>query len=284
MNNNSYICPIKTVTMKTIARTFYKMRVTVLFFTAVPLFFFLFVLAYRPFDIDRFLSLGNDRYTLNLIICTLITLGVMTVSRILLFLLRRTIDLNWPLYILWCTGEVVACGLFMSIPMGIGWAGTSAYFPVMLQCVLYMAGILVFPLSILSMAVQLSVLSRIARQVPAVDEKKLIRFYDDQKRLKLVVSSDAVLYIEADDNYVHIFHLDNGRVRKFTLRSSMRSLEEVLQRHGLVRCHRSYFLNALHVDLLKKDQNGYMLAKLDRDGLDPIPVSKRYYEAVTAVL
>jgi len=51
-----------------------------------------------------------------------------------------------------------------------------------------------------------------------------------------------------------------------------------------VRCHRSYFLNALHVDLLKKDQNGYMLAKLDRDGLDPIPVSKRYYEAVTAVL
>ena len=114
--------------MKTIARTFYKMRVTVLFFTAVPLFFFLFVLAYRPFDIERFLSLGNDRYTLNLIICTLITLGVMTVSRILLFLLRRTIDLNWPLYILWCTGEVVACGLFMSIPMGIGWAGIKKIF------------------------------------------------------------------------------------------------------------------------------------------------------------
>ena len=61
MNNNSYICPIKTVTMKTIARTFYKMRVTVLFFTVVPLFFFLFVLAYRPFDIDHFLSLGKDR-------------------------------------------------------------------------------------------------------------------------------------------------------------------------------------------------------------------------------
>jgi DNA-binding LytR/AlgR family response regulator len=180
-------------------------------------------------------------------------------------------------------GEVVFAAFMFSILLGIGWASTYPYLYVLTRCFLYLAGILVFPYAIISMAVQLYIYSKRA-SAPAVDEKTLIRFYDDQKRLKLVVSSDAVLYIEADDNYVHIFHLDNGRVRKFTLRSSMRSLEEVLQRHGLVRCHRSYFLNALHVDLLKKDQNGYMLAKLDRDGLDPIPVSKRYYEAVTAVL
>ena len=40
--------------MKTIARTFYKMPVNTLFFTAVPLFYFLFVLAYKPFDIAVF--------------------------------------------------------------------------------------------------------------------------------------------------------------------------------------------------------------------------------------
>ena len=100
--------------MKTIARTFYHMPVNILFFTVVPLFFFLFTLAYRPFDIDTFMAAGHDRYTLNLIITSLIVLGVMALSRMLLFILRRTIDLNWALYVLWCTGEVVLSGLFMS--------------------------------------------------------------------------------------------------------------------------------------------------------------------------
>lgn len=270
--------------MKAISRTFYKMPATVLFFTVVPIFFFLFVLAYNPFNINNFLDAQQGRYTLNLLIGSLIVLGVMVLSRMLLFLLKSVLDLNSALYILWCTGEVVLCGLFMSIPLGIGWAGARPYLSTMSLCVLYTAGILVFPLSLLSMAVQLKVLSRKAEQAPVVDERTLIRFYDEQKRLKLVVSSEAVLYIEAEENYVRIAHLDNGRVRTFTLRSSMRALEESLSRHGLIRCHRSFFINASHIDLLRKDANGYALAQLDHDGVKPIPVSKRYYEQVINTL
>ena len=270
--------------MKAIARTYYSIPATVLFITVVPIFYFLFVLAYKPFDIEYFLNAGGEKYTLNLIISTLIVLGVVVFSRILLFLLRRVIDLNWSLYTLWCVGEVVLSGLFLSIPLGIGWAGTDPYFSTMSLCILYIAGILVFPQAILSMAIQLYVLSRRAEQAPLVDERKLLRFYDEQKRLKFIVSADSVLYIESDENYVHIVHLDNGRVKSFNLRSSMRALEEILRRHGLVRCHRSYFVNAAHVELLKKDASGYALAQLDREGVKPIPVSKRYYQAITALL
>ena len=269
--------------MKTIARTFYKMPVTVMFFITVPLFYFLFVLAYKPFDMEVFLAAGQGHYSLNLIISTLIVLGVMVFSRMLLFLLRSVLDLNWSLYVLWCFGEAIVAGLFLSIPMGIGWADRP-YFTVMSLCILYMAGILVFPLSLISMAVQLHVLNKRADLAPAVDEKTLIRFYDEQKRLKLVVASDAVLYIEAEENYVHIVHLDNGKVKDFELRSSMRALEEVLQRHGLVRCHRSFFVNAAHVGLLKKDANGYALAQLDQEKVKNIPVSKKYYDSIVSLL
>lgn len=269
--------------MKTIARTFYKMPVTVLFFVAVPLFYFLFVLAYKPFDLEVFLAVGQGRFSLQLIVSTLIVFGVMLFSRLLLFLLRRVLDLNWSLYVLWCFGEAILCGLFLSIPMGIGWAARP-YFTVMSLCILYMAGILVFPLSLISMAVQLYVLGKKADLAPAVDEKTLIRFYDEQKRLKLVVASDAVLYIEAEENYVHIVHLDNGKVKDFELRSSMRALEEVLQRHGLVRCHRSFFVNSAHVELLKKDVNGYALAQLDQEKVKNIPVSKKYYDSIVTLL
>jgi len=270
--------------MKTISRIFYRMPVNTMFIVGVPLFFFLFVLAYKPFRVDEFLAVGAGRYTLNLIICTLIVLGVVSLSRMLLFLLRHKIDLNWTLYLIWCLGEMVVSGLFMSIPMGIGWGNVHPYFSVMSHCVLYNVGILVFPMAVLTMGVQLYVLANQANRAVIPDEKTLLRFYDDQKRLKLVVSSEAVLYIEAEDNYVHIVHMDNGRIKDFNLRSSMRSLEDILQRHGLVRCHRSYFLNAAHVGLLKKDANGYALAQLDQEGAKEIPVSKRYYQAVTALL
>lgn len=270
--------------MKTISKTFYSMPVNVVFFVAVPLFYFLFVLAYDPFDISEFLDLGKGRFTLNLIITSLTLLGVLALSRMLLFILRRVIDLNWTLYIIWCVGETVVCGLLFSIPMGIGWAGQYTYFGIMSTCVLYLAGIVVFPYAICTLGVQAYVLSRRAAGAPAVDEKTLIRFQDEQKRLKLVVSSEAVLYIEAEENYVHIVHLDNGKVKDYELRSSMRALEEILQRHGLVRCHRSFFVNAAHVDLLKKDANGYALAQLDQHGVKNIPVSKKYYDAIVSLL
>ena len=269
--------------MKTISRIFYNMPVNCLFFVVLPVFYFLFVLAYNPFHISDFLSVGRDRFTLNLIVTSLILLGVVSLSRMLLFILRHIIDLNWSLYILWCVGEVVFAAFMFSILLGIGWASTYPYLYVLTRCFLYLAGILVFPYAIISMAVQLYIYSKRA-SAPAVDEKTLIRFYDDQKRLKLIVSSEAVLFIQAEENYVHIVHLDNGRVKDFTLRSSMRALEEMLARHGLIRCHRSYFVNAAHVELVKKDANGFALAQLDQDGIAPVPVSKRYYETVTALL
>ena len=80
------------------------------------------------------------------------------------------------------------------------------------------------------------------------------------------------------------YKIENGRLRKFTLRSSMRALEEQLQSHGLVRCHRSYFVNPARVKMVKKDAGGYALASLDREGVEPVPVSKRYYEALSALL
>jgi DNA-binding LytR/AlgR family response regulator len=149
--------------------------------------------------------------------------------------------------------------------------------------ILYLGGIVVFPYVILTQAIQLHILGGSRQPVPA-DDKSLVRFHDDQKRLKFIISSPAILYIEAEDNYVHIVHLDNGKVKDYSLRSSMRALEDLLSKHGMVRCHRSYFVNPDHVELVKKDVNGYALAQLDRSGLDPVPVSKKYYDSLSALL
>lgn len=269
--------------MKPISRVFYRMSSNILYFTVIPLFYFLFTLAYLPFETAEFLAAGKELFIDNLIFTSLILLGVLAVSRILLYALRNVLDLNWPLYILWCLVEIVVAGLFWSILLGHEWGDAVPYITVLGTGIMYLAGIAIFPYTILTLAIQIYALSG-GEQIAIEDEKTLVRFHDDQKRLKFIVSSPAILYIESEDNYVHIVHLDNGRVKDFTLRSSMRALEELLGKHGLVRCHRSYFVNPNHVEMVKKDINGYALAQLDRSGLQPVPVSRKYYESLSSLL
>ena len=259
------------------------MQVNCTHFIGIPIFLFLFTLLYNPFGMDVFLAGSAGHYTRNLILMTVIVLGVLSISRMLMFILRRVLDFNWGSYVLWCLMEVVFSGMFLSILLGIGWAGEIPYLKVMSKCIWYLAAITIYPYLIINLLVQLIVTSRLA-SAPAVDDKALVRFYDDSKRLKLIVAANAILYVQAEENYVHIIHVDNDKVKDFNLRSSMRALEDNLAKHGLVRCHRSYFINPEHVELLKKDPAGYAVAQLRRDGMQPIPVSKRYYDALTKLL
>ena len=64
-----------------------------------------------------------------------------------------------------------------------------------------------------------------------------------RKEDPFVIAPESVIFIKSEDNYVMIHYPDRNHVKKFALRSSMRALEEDLLRHGLARCHRSYFIN-----------------------------------------
>ena len=44
-----------------------------------------------------------------------------------------------------------------------------------------------------------------------VDDNTLIRFYDEYKKLRLVIAPEAVMFIKSEDNYVQIHYLDRNR-------------------------------------------------------------------------
>ncbi len=48
--------------MTAISRNFYRMSANILYFTVIPLFYFLFTLAYQPFEINDFLSVGKGYF------------------------------------------------------------------------------------------------------------------------------------------------------------------------------------------------------------------------------
>lgn len=64
----------------------------------------------------------------------------------------------------------------------------------------------------------------------------------------------------------------------------MRALEETLSRHGLVRCHRSYFINPAFIKIVHRDSSGMIVAELKQEGFESIPISRKYQEEITRLL
>ena len=113
-----------------------------------------------------------------------------------------------------------------------------------------------------------------------VFDDSLMRFYDNTQKLKLMIASSAVLYIEAAENYVHVRYIEGDHLKDFPLRASMKSLEELMQKHGLVRCQRSYYINPQHIKVLRRDKEGMISAELDIPNQKSIPVSPKYYDSL----
>ena len=98
-----------------------------------------------------------------------------------------------------------------------------------------------------------------------------------------MVACDAVLYVQSDENYLKICYLEYGEMKFYSLRNTMKRVEETCLKGGLVRCHRSYFVNSARVQALQKDKE-FTYAVLDVPNAHRVPVSKNYYDSLAALL
>ena len=64
----------------------------------------------------------------------------------------------------------------------------------------------------------------------------------------------------------------------------MKSFEADARKHGLVRCHRSYYVNPRHIKVLSRDKEGIIYTEFTRDDVGRIPVSKQYYDQLADLL
>lgn len=93
---------------------------------------------------------------------------------------------------------------------------------------------------------------------------------------KLMLAQEAFLYAVAADNYIDVFHLENGKTVKTLMRCSLKSLLTENAGSTLFRSHRSYVVNLLHVKKLQGNPRNLKLNLAHVSG--PIPVSRQYAE------
>ena len=266
--------------MTRISRIFYRFNVQILYMLMLPFSFLVFALIYQPFDLDEWLDMGRGMFAFNITMLSCIVLLTYVITRFIFYFLRHHLDLSFGWYIFWCCMEVVVVSHFVTLYMWL-MLGNTAYLEVLGRSTMYLAFILVFPYVIIGLCLRNTDIRNSLTQEP---ENTRIRFCDDKDNLKLVVQAANVLYISAEENYVHIFFVEKDKAKTFVLRNSMKNLEELCQKNGLIRCHRSYFVNKDHVKSLRKEKDGIILAELDSTEKFHIPVSKRYYDSLAALL
>lgn len=246
---------------------------------AIPLAFFAFVLIYRPFNLGEELLLGRFSFGVNLTLIACIIFGSMALMRVLFHLVRERI--SNPAYYFWCLLEITVAALFVALYVWLMRRCVEPYFVVVTHLYGWLFSVLLIPYVITGMA--LALVERYSQPIEEPSQELKMRFYDERKNLKLVVTTASVLYIAAQENYVQVFYLEGERVRDYLVRASMRSIEELCAENGLKRCHRSFYLNPAHVKTLRREKEGVIVAELDVAGQE-VPVTKRYYDDLVAIL
>jgi hypothetical protein len=245
----------------------------------LPVFFFAFMLIYRPYNIMDFF--GNDWFGVHITIISSIILISMVITRLLYYFLP--LKLTYTLYTVWCLAEVVFVSFFAALYLWLVLDKPMSYFDTLALSFQYVCLTLLIPYVILALSLRIHDFITGDSESDSPSSARM-RFYDEKHNLKIVLSPQSVLYIEADINYVKIYYTDGGKLRCYVLRNSMKAIDELCQEHGLLRCQRSFYVNPKHVKVLRKEKEGVIYAELDVDDAMHIPVTKRYYERLAEML
>ena len=245
----------------------------------LPIFFFVFMLIYHPFDSVSYM--GGDWFAVHLTIVSCIILLSVIIARLLFYFLP--IRLNLAIYIFWDLVEIIFMSLFVASYLWLALHRTEPYFEVVATSFEYLFLTLIFPYSILALSIRVYEYNQKLSK-PEDNSIQRMRFYDDRHSLKFVITPDSLLYISAEENYINIFYAENGKEKTYVLRSSMKAIEELCIDNGMVRCHRSFYVNPRHIEVLRKDKEGVMYAELDVKESRHVPVSKTYYKILSEKL
>ena len=258
-----------------------RLTTQIWYFLLVPLFFIAFILLYDPFNSRAFFSAGRDLFSFNVTIATCIVLVLMIAMRLGFHFIWRKRELPFQFYLGWCVSEVLIISAFIALYVSLINVPHVPYFTALGDSLHLCFFVLVYPYAIITLS-----FLYISRQnlSQAAEDDTLIRFTDENARLKLAVAVSSVVYIAAEENYVRIHYVEGDRLKDYVLRQSMKGIDEIATEHGLVRSHRSYYVNPQHIKVLRKDKEGLIVAEFDIPGADSVLVSKRYYDHLSSLL
>lgn len=250
-------------------------------------FSFLFMAIYTPFSNTAWFDLSN-RLDLGMTVAFyIVAVAIMCVSKMFMNTLQSRIRFTYARYILWALVEILIIALFYTYfthvyVKPVDYEVSSIFFKAV-GCILMIVAI---PYCILTLyaayrdkteELQMIQYEMSLNDESAVSYPSLINLYDYNGILKLTINSDSLYYMESQDNYVKIYYENQGKLLSYMLRCRTKAIEENLADTSMVRCHRSYMVNVMKINHMKKGGKARYIV-LSNELIKPIPVSKSHLE------
>jgi hypothetical protein len=105
----------------------------------------------------------------------------------------------------------------------------------------------------------------------------MISLYDNNNILRLTINVDSLYYLESEDNYIKVHYKHNDKITSYMLRCRTRSVEKSLEGTCMVRCHRSFMVNVVNINHIRKEGKSRYIV-LTNNSIKPVPVSKSYFK------
>ncbi|HOK52677.1 MAG TPA: LytTR family DNA-binding domain-containing protein [Bacteroidales bacterium] len=249
------------------------------------LFALLFINIYAPFGVTFWFTVNKWQLLFYSSLIILTGVIVVVISRIIMYHLYREKPLSYFKYFLWVGAEIFFMALFYALFELIFLHDQRSFYEILRVSMLNTALVLLLPYAVLWLYFSYEDKSQYIEQLNETPpdrtniEGMFIPFLDEKGVLRISIKFADLLYLEANDNYVNIYHQVEGKIESFLLRNSLKNLESGLQRLGMVRCHRSYIVNFSRVRVIYKNSSNLVI-ELDTHERTQIPVSKNYAENI----
>ncbi|MCM4167231.1 hypothetical protein KCTC52924_02811 [Arenibacter antarcticus] len=244
----------------------------------ISLYSFIFIKIYDPYDINEW----GKNYYLEFI---LIGLGVFLISH---FILRPLFKIKrFKIYslVLWGLMEMLMIALVFEIvyspPIASFQEKIIEYFITFKQ----IGFVIVVPYTLFLWYTQIQQKLSSYRQVQfnTVESNmdkgnELLIISGENNKVILAIKYPKLLYIKSAGNYLEMFYLKGEKLTKELIRMSFKELEGKINDPNVIRIHRSYMINAIHISSIKKTKKGYAL-HMQNSPEEVIPVSSGYKEA-----
>ncbi len=250
-------------------------------------FSILFMVIYSPFSNTAWFDVSN-RLDLGMTVAFyIVAVSIMFVSKSLMNNLQSKISFTYAKYSAWIVAEILVIALFYTYFTSL-YIGLDEY---SLWCILFKA----LGCILLIMAIPYTILTLYAAYRDKTEELEMLQYemslseessisypslvnlYDYNGTLKLTINSESLYYMESQDNYVKIYYENHDKLLSYMLRCRTKAIEESLSDTSMVRCHRSYMVNVMKINHIKKGGKARYIV-LSNPQIKPIPVSKSYFK------
>ena len=252
-----------------------------------------FINIFRPFNSETWIpNINSTNYFMYSSFMVLIGMVVISLSRVVMNLVVKKVQLTFPDYVLWLVLEAVVLSMFyVFIAYKVGFVDNyiktnqdvklwEAIFDIFRKATANTVMMLLIPYTISLLFLDNQYLRNKLKEIGNRGvENNIVHLKDEKGEVRLSINIENILYAESADNYVIVKYINNDKIVDFFLRTNLKKLSEDLRDTPLQRCHRSFMINLLHVTSLKKDMTEFII-QFDTTSIKDITVSKTYQEAI----